>query len=52
MLLARDKKDVPSKMDLLPGSFSPAVKVLPEGIWEEWRKRVHDNAEEFATMCR
>jgi len=52
VLLARDKEDVASKMDILPGSFSPAVKVLPKGIWEEWRKRVHDNAEEFATMCR
>ena len=52
VLLARDKEDVASKMDFLPGSFSPAVKVLPKGIWEEWRKRVHDNAEEFATMCR
>lgn len=52
VLLVRDNEDVASKMDLLPGTFSPAVKVLPKGISEKWRKRVHSNAEEFATMCR
>ena len=52
VLLVRDKEDVASKMDLLPGTFSPTVKVLPEGISEKWRKRVHSNAEEFTTLCR
>ena len=52
VLLARDRESVSSSVGLFPGSFSPAVKVLSEGVREEWRKRVSSNAHEFVTMCR
>lgn len=52
LLLARDTSDVDTVLDLLPGSFRPAVKLLPSSVLEEWRERVHSNAEEFITMCR
>ena len=52
LLLARDSSDVGTVLDLLPGSFRPAVKLLPNSVLEEWRERVHSNAEEFITMCR
>lgn len=52
VLLARDNSDVDAVLDLIPGSFKPAVKLLPESVREQWRKRVHSDAEEFVTMCR
>lgn len=52
VLLARDSGDVETVLDLLPGSFKPSVKLLPDSIREQWRKRVHNNAQEFVTMCR
>ena len=52
LLLARDSSDVDTVLGLLPGSFRPAVKLLPNSVLEEWRERVHSNAEEFITMCR
>ena len=52
LLLARDSSDVDTVLDLLPGSFKPAVKLLPDSVLEEWRERVHSNAEEFITMCK
>ena len=52
VLLARDTSDVDTVFDLLPGSFRPAVKLLPIPLREQWRERVHSNAEEFITMCR
>lgn len=52
VLLARDSSDVDTVLDHLPGSFRPAVKLLPNTVLEEWRERVHSNAEEFITMCR
>lgn len=52
VLLVRDVADVEGKRDLFPGSFAPALKSLPEGERQDWRKRVHDNADEFITMCK
>lgn len=52
VLLVRDKNDVPPLLDLMPGGFSPAIKVLPDSMREHWRKRVHNNAMEFLTLCR
>ena len=52
LLLARDLSDVDTVLDLLPGSFRPAVKLLPTSVLEEWRERVHNNAKEFIIMCR
>lgn len=52
VLLVRDKSDVPPLLDLLPGAFSPAVKILPEATREHWRTRVHNNAMEFLTLCK
>ena len=52
VLLARDKQQVAQLVDILPGSFPPAVKTLPAGVLSEWRRRVHDNADEFLTMCK
>ena len=52
VLLARDTSDIDTALDLLPGSFTPAVKLLPDSLREQWRERVHSNAEEFVTMCR
>lgn len=52
VLVARDKNDVEMVFDMLPGSFKPAVKVLPDALLDHWRKRVHGDAREFLTMCR
>ena len=52
VLLVRDKNDVPPLLDLLPGAFSPAVKILPEATRELWRTRVHNDAMEFLTLCK
>ena len=52
VLLVRDQSDVARTIDFLPGTFSPAVKVLPESLLKEWRERVHSNAEEFLVMCK
>ena len=52
VLLARDKNEIEAVLNLLPGSFKPAVKVLPDKLLEHWRKRVHSNANEFLKMCR
>lgn len=51
MLLVRDSNDVDTVLNLLPGSFRPAVKLLPKPVLEHWRERVHHNAEDFITMC-
>ena len=52
VLLVRDNSDVETVLEQLPGSFKPSVKLLPDQVREQWRKRVHDNAHEFITMCR
>ena len=52
VLLARDWSDASRVVEFLPGTFSPSVKELPEAVREEWRERIHENAEEFLTMCR
>ena len=52
VLLVRDNSDIDTVLGRLPGSFKPAVKVLPDSLREQWRKRVHSNAHEFITMCR
>lgn len=52
ILLARDKGEVPSVVGMVPGTFSPAIKDLPQAEMKEWRDKVHNNAHEFITMCR
>lgn len=52
ILLARDRDKMVSVMDVVPGMCSPAVKVLPQAEMREWREKVHNNAQEFITMCR
>ena len=52
VLLVRDKQEVEQLVDVLPGSFPPAVKTLPTSALSEWRRRVHDCADEFLTMCK
>lgn len=52
VLLARDIANVKTVLELLPGSFRPFVKFLSDSAREQWRKRVHSNAQEFTTMCR
>lgn len=52
ILLARDRDKMVSVMDVVPGTCSPAVKVLPQAEMRKWREKVHNNAQEFITMCR
>lgn len=52
ILLARDNADVESVLDVIPGSFPPAIKQLSYPVLEEWRTRVHNDASQFMTMCR
>lgn len=52
ILLARDQSDVPNKLGLVAGSFAPAVKQLPLPLMEEWRDKIHNNAQEFVNLCR
>lgn len=51
VLLARERQDVPEVLDRLPGTFPPVVKSLEQGELEHWRKKVHENAEEFLNLC-
>ena len=52
ILLARDKSEVASKVGMVPGSFGPAIKELPQAKMKEWRTKVHNDAHEFISMCR
>ena len=52
ILIARDRGGVASVVDVIPGTCSPAVKVLPRVEMEEWRAKVHSDANQFIVMCR
>lgn len=52
VLLARNCENIETVATQLPGSFKPAVKILPESLRQHWRERVHSNANEFLVMCR
>ena len=52
ILLARDNVDVESILEVIPGSFPPTIKQLPSSVLNEWRTRVHNDANQFITMCR
>ena len=52
VLLARRKKDVAMVADLLPGSFQPAVKMLPWDTLNRWRVKIHNDSYEFASFCK
>ena len=52
ILLARDNVGVDSVLDVIPGSFPPAIKKLPSSVLEEWREKVHNDAHQFLVMCR
>lgn len=52
ILLARDNVDVESVLDVVPGSFPPTIKQLPASELEEWRTRIHNDANQFMVMCR
>lgn len=51
LLLARGEEEVAEVSDWVPGTFPPAVKSLEAGELDHWRQRVHNNAEEFLTLC-
>ena len=52
VLLVRDKTDSQPLSGVLPGTFGPVVKELPDTVREHWRKRIHNNASDFLTLCK
>ncbi len=52
VLLVRDKDDQSPYDVLLPGTFQPSVRVLSDSMREHWRKKVHNNANEFLSLCK
>ena len=52
ILLARHKSEVDSVLNVVPGSVPPSISNLPKSILEEWRSRVHSDANQFITMCK
>lgn len=52
VLLARDKEDVASILDMVPGTFGPEIKKLSPTQIETWRDRVHNDAYQFINMCQ
>lgn len=52
ILLARDKREVPAVVGVMPGTCGVAVRELPQAEMREWRSKVHSDAHQFITMCR
>ena len=52
ILLARHKSEVDSVLNVVPGSVPPSISNLPKSSLEEWRSRVHSDANQFIAMCR